>query len=93
MSTGLNIFKSTGALAYSTDEVTWNQAGVIYCPAGGNVSEIFDVIAGKETLTVQVPINPPSLTQRTYAHTVAISGTTVNVSGGNTAVYVLVLMR
>ena len=93
MSVGLNIFKSTGALSFSTTEVTWNQVGIIQCPADGNISETFPVLAGKEVLTVQIPINPPSLTQRTYAHTVTVSGTTVSVSGGNTAVYVLVLMR
>ena len=93
MSYGLNIFKSNGALSYSTDEVTWNQVGVMTCPAGGSVTKTFPALEGREHLVVQVPINPPSLTQRTYAHTIVVSGTTVTASGGNTEALILVMMR
>lgn len=93
MSTGIQVFKANGVLSYSTDEVTWNQVGVLYCPAGGSVSGVFPALAGKEVLLTQIPINPPSMTQKTYAHTVARTDTAVAASGGNTDAYILVLMR
>lgn len=93
MSHGLEVFKNSGALTYSTDEVTWNQVGVLHCLANGSVTGTFPVLEGKELLTVQVPINPPSLSSRTYAHTITVSGTTISVSGGNTDAYILILMR
>ena len=93
MSHGLKIYKNNGAITFSTDEVTWNQVGVLLCPANGSASETFPVLAGKEVLTVQIPINPPSLSSRTYAHTITISGTSISASGGNTAAFILVLMR
>lgn len=93
MSYGLNIFKASGALSYSTDEVTWNQVGVMTCPASGSVTKTFPALEDREHLVVQVPIDPPSLTKRTYAHTISVSGTTVTASGGNTAALILVMMR
>lgn len=93
MSHGLLIYKNNGVVTYSTEDVTWNQVGVLYCPANGSAAQTFPALTGKEVLTAQIPINPPSLSSRTYAHTVTVSGTSISASGGNTDAYILVLMR
>jgi len=90
---GMNVFNSTGALTYSTSDVTWNQVDFFFVSGGGSVSNSYPVISGKEVLTAQMFINSPPLDRRALAHTITVSGTTVSVSGGSEAVYVLVLIR
>jgi len=93
MTFGMNVFKSDGSLAYSTDDVTWNQVDFFYIGASGSVSNNYASISGRETLLVQMFINPPPSDRRAIAHSMSVSGTTVSVSGGSEAAYILVLMR
>ena len=93
MSFGLGVFRSNGALAFSSDDVTWNQVDMLYCPGGSTTCRTYSMLAGREVLAVQVMIDPPPLNRRAIAHTVSISGNNVTVSGGSEAAYVIILMR
>lgn len=53
----------------------------------------YPVIAGKEVLVTQMMINPPPIDRKAIAHTIAVNGTEVTVSGGTEDTYILVLMR
>jgi hypothetical protein len=90
---GMNVFNSVGTLTYSTSDVTWNQVDFFYVAGSGSVSNSYAVLSGNEVLTAQMFVNSPPSTRRALAHTITVSGTTVSVSGGSEAVYVLVLMR
>ena len=93
MTTGINIYNAAGALTYSTADVTWNQVDFFQVAGGATASNVYPALAGRETLIVQVFVNPPPLTRRAVAHTATVSGTTVSVSGGSETSYILVLMR
>lgn len=95
MSYGLNLYKSDGVLGFSSNDVTWNQVAFFQVSGGGSASNNYPVLYGKEVLLVQMMINPPSTTAKSIAHTLSLASnlTTVNVSGGNQDVYVLVLMK
>ena len=93
MTFGLEVFKSNGALGYSSDDVTWNQVDFFYVGAGGSETHNYAALAGRTVLTVQMFINPPPNDRKAIAHTVTVSGTTVSASGGSEAAYILVLMR
>lgn len=90
---GMNVFNSAGSLTYSTSDVTWNQVDFFFVSGGGSASNSYPVLSGKEVLTAQMFVNSPPSDRRALAHTITVSGTTVSVSGGSEAVYVLVLMR
>lgn len=93
MSVGINVFRNDGQIAYSTDDVTWNQAGMLLVPANGSMATNCPAIAGREVLVVQIPIDPPFNNQPTIAHTITVAGISVSVSGGNMLAYVIILMR
>lgn len=93
MSFGLGVFRSNGALAFSSDDVTWNQVDMLHCPGGSTTNRTYSMLAGREVLAVQVMIDPPPLNRRAIAHTVSVSGNNVTVSGGSEAAYVIILMR
>jgi len=95
MSYGLNLYKTDGTIGFSSDDVTWNQVDFFQVSGGGSASNDYPVLYGRDTLLVQMMINPPSTTQKSIAHTLSVAAnlTTVNVSGGNQDVYVLVLMK
>lgn len=93
MSFGLGVFRANGALAFSSDDVTWNQVDMLYCPGGSTTHRTYGMLAGREVLAVQVMIDPPPLNRRAIAHTVSVSGTNVTISGGSEAAYVIILMR
>ncbi len=93
MSYGLGVFRSNGVLAFSSDDVTWNQVDMLYCPGGSSTYRTYRMLAGREALAVQVMIDPPPLNRRAIAHTVTFSGTNVTISGGSEAAYVIILMR
>lgn len=93
MTFGLGVFKAGGALAYSSDDVTWNQVDMLFCPRGGSVQGTYGVLAGREVLTAQMLINPPPLDRKALAHTISVNGTTITASGGSEDAYILVLMR
>ena len=93
MAYGLNVYRSTGTLGFSTADVTWNQVDFFQVNGGSSASNTYSVLSGKEVLTVQMMIDPPSTSQKSIAHTVSQNGTTINVSGGNQNTYVLVLMK
>ncbi len=93
MSFGLGVFRSNGALAFSSDDVTWNQVDMLYCPGGSTTYRTYSMLAGREVLAVQVMIDPPPLNRRAIAHTVSVSGNNVTISGGSEAAYVIILMR
>jgi len=93
MTYGLNVFKSSSGLVYSTDDVTWNQVDFFTVAGGGSASYTYPVLSGREVLTAQMFINAPPITRRALAHTITVAGTTVSVSGGSESTYILVLMR
>jgi hypothetical protein len=93
MSFGLEVMKATGALAFSSDDVTWNQVDFFYVAGSSNTTKDFPVLAGREVMTVQVMIDAPPLDRKAIAHTITVSGTSVNVQGGSEKAYILVLMR
>jgi len=93
MSYGLNIYRASGALGFSTTDITWNQVDFFQVDADSSASNTYSVLSGKEVLTVQMMIDPPSTSEKSIAHTVSQSSNTINVSGGNQDTYVLVLMK
>lgn len=93
MSFGLNVMNAAGGLTYSSADVTWNQVDFFKVNAESSFSQSYAALAGREVLTVLMFIDPPPTNQKATAPTVTVSGTTVSVSGGKVAVYVLVLMR
>lgn len=93
MTYGLELFHSNANLAYSSDDVTWNQVDFLYVPADGSVSVNYPILEGRTVLTVQMFINPPPNDRKATAHTVTVSGINVSVSGGTEAAYILVVMR
>ena len=93
MTFGLDIFRADGRLAYSSNDVTWNQVDFFLVPAGGSVQNSYPALANKEVLVTQIMIDPPPIDRRALAHNVAVSGTLVTASGGSENCYVLVLMR
>jgi hypothetical protein len=93
MTYGLNVYQQSGALTYSTSDVTWNQVDYFFVSGGGSASNSYPVLSGREVLTVQVMVDAPPTNRRALAHTVSVSGTTVSASGGSENAYILVLMR
>ncbi len=93
MSFGLAIFNAAGNTTFSSADVTWNQVAAFQVSANSSASNSYSVISGRTTQVVQMFIDPPPTDRKAIAHTVAVSGTTVSVSGGNENVLILVLMR
>jgi hypothetical protein len=93
MSHGLATFKSNGALSFSSDDVTWNQVDFFYVTGNSDTTKDFPVLAGKEVMVVQIMIDAPPIDRKALAHTIIVSGTSVQVSGGSEKAYILVLMR
>ena len=93
MSYGLNLFHSTGTLSYSSTDVTWNQVASFQVNANASSSVSYPVLSGREVQVVQMFIDPPPSNRKALAHTISVSGTTVNVSGGNENALIMVLMR
>ena len=93
MTFGLGVFKAAGGLAYSSDDVTWNQVDFLLVPAGGDIWRDYPALQGREVLTVQMMIDPPPIDRKAIAHTITVSGTVVHVAGGSEKTYVMVLMR
>ena len=93
MSYGLNVYRSSGALGFSSADVTWNQVDSFQVNGGASVSNTYGVLANRTVLTVQMMIDPPSTSAKSIAHTVSQSGNTISVSGGNQNTHILVLMQ
>lgn len=93
MSHGMEISNASGHVVYSSADVTWNQVDFFKVDGDSSASQSYAVLSGREVLTVQMFIDPPPTDKKATAHTVTVSGTTVSVSGGTVASYVLVLMR
>lgn len=93
MSYGLNVYRASGALGFSSADVTWNQVDSFQVNGGASASNTYAVLSGKTVLTVQMFIDPPSTSAKSIAHTVSQSGNTINVSGGNQNTHILVLMQ
>ena len=89
----MNVYKPSGGLVYSTDDVTWNQVDFFLVGGGSSASNNYPILSGQEVLTVQMFIDPPPTNRRAVAHTVTVSGTNVSVSGGSENTYILVLTR
>lgn len=90
---GMAIAKANRRVTYSTLDVTWNQVDFFDVPAGGSAYRSYPVLAGREVLAAQILIDAPPLDRRAVAHTINVSGTTVQVYGGSERAYILVLMR
>jgi hypothetical protein len=93
MSFGLEIYHTNGAVAFSSNDVTWNQVDFFYVGPDGSESRYLPALSGRQVLTVQMFINPPPNDRKATAHTVTVSGLTVSASGGSEAAYILVLMK
>lgn len=90
---GMAIAKANRRVVYSSLDVTWNQVDFFEVAGGGSAFRVYDVLIGRETLGVQMLIDPPPINRRAIAHAVSISGPYVNVSGGSERAFILVLMR
>ena len=90
---GLAIARANRRVSYSSLDVTWNQVDFFEVAAGGSAYRDYPALSGRESLIVQVMIDPPPLNRRALAHTTAVSGTTVSVYGGSERAFILVLMR
>lgn len=93
MTFGFNLFSNTSALVFSTDDITWNQVDFFSVAGYSNTNVSYSVLANKEVLTLQILINAPPTDRKAVAHTITVSGTAINVSGGSESAYILVLMR
>ena len=93
MNFGMQLLKASGAVAYDSSSVTWNQVDFMFAPANGSVSGYFPVLAGREVLCVQIMIDAPPLNRRAIAHTIVVNKQNVTASGGSENAYILVLMR
>lgn len=93
MSHGINLYDANSQLIYSTTDVTWNQVDFFRVEGGSTATKSYPVIIGKESLIVQMFIDPPPTNRKALAHTVVVSNGTVSVTGGSEATYILVLMR
>jgi len=92
MAYGLQINKATGGSIYNSDSVTWNQ--VAFFSHSGNASYSYPILTGKESLIVQMFINPPPVDRRMLAYNISVNSSgTIQISDGNETVYILVLMR
>lgn len=90
---GLKLLDSIGRKIYDSRSVTWNQVGLFVAEPGGMVLENYPAASGMELATLQFMVDDLPLDQEAYSHEVAISGTTVQASGGNQRTVVLVLGR
>lgn len=93
MAYGLNLYHSTGALTYSSSDVTWNQVAAFQVNANASSSTTYSVLQNRTVQVVQMFIDPPPTDRKATAHTISVNGTSVSVSGGNENVLILVLMR
>jgi hypothetical protein len=106
MAYGLEIYNSTGALTYSSNDVTWNQVDyftVTALPSPQSVTKTYPIIIGKEVLILQLLIDAPPTNRRAIAHTIIYNNTAtsswgtapgaVNIQGGSENALILVLMR
>lgn len=93
MAYGMELFRSTGVLDYSSTDATWNQVASFMVNGGASHSASYAALSGRTSLVTQMFINAPPTDRKALAHTISVSGTTVTVSGGNETVFILVFMR
>lgn len=94
MSMGMQVLNPDGTLAYTTDDVTWNQVDFFYQPAYTDVTNTYAVLVGRESLVSQFFIDPPPSDRRAVAHNVSVgSNGSVRVWGGSVGAYIIVMMR
>lgn len=92
---GLETRRASGGLAYSTQDVTWNQVDLLTVAGGSSQSITRPVLIGREVRVAQVFIDPPPTDRRAVAHDVSVdtSSGTVEIGGGSENELILVLMR
>jgi hypothetical protein len=93
MTFGLNVYRNTGQLTYSSDDVTWNQVDFFFVPANTGVANQYDVLEGRESLLAQVFVDAPPSNRKAQAKNLYRSGNVVHVEGGSEGAYILVMMR
>lgn len=93
MSFGLNVLSGGGKLTYTSSDVTWNQVDLFSIGGNESRSNFYAALEGRESLVVQLLVDPPPIDRRAIAHTITVSGGNVNVSGGSERAYILVMMR
>lgn len=92
---GLNVFNNNGNLGYSSADVTWNQVDLFYSSSGETISKTYSVLIGREIKVAQILIDAPALDEKSIVKVITSNYVTGNIliTGGNTAAYILVLMR
>lgn len=90
---GMHIRSSNGTLVFTTEDVTWNQVDSFIVAGGAGFSKSYPVLTGRQVLVTQAMINAPPVNRRAIAHTIAVSGNNVSVSGGSETSLILVLMK
>lgn len=90
---GMAIARANRRVSYSSLDVTWNQVDFFEVAGGDSAYRVYDVLIDRETLGVQMLIDPPPLNRRAVAHNISIIGSQVFVSGGSERAFILVLMR
>jgi len=93
---GIQIFspKTTARqIIYNTNAVTWNQVDIFTVAGGDSVTKDYSFLSGREIKVQQILLNAPPVDRKAVAHTCAVLGTLVRVSGGSETAQILVLMR
>jgi hypothetical protein len=80
MSYGLNIYKSSGSLGFSTADVTWQTLAQFTVAANATVSNTYTVPSGFTLMAQRQLVNVPPSSQEDYAPEVTISGGVVSVA-------------
>lgn len=95
MSYGFRMRGADGTIEYDSTSVTWNQVDFYSVGASSSDARTFSSLAGKEVKVGLFFIDPPLLTRKATSHVAVLSNnnTTITVSGGTEAMFVLVLMR
>ena len=95
MSYGFRMWGADGSIQYDSASVTWNQVDFYSVSAGSSDTRTFSSLSGKEVKVGLFFIDPPLLTRKATSHTATLSNnnSTISISGGSEAMYILVLMR
>jgi hypothetical protein len=84
MAYGLEIYKASGTVSYTSTDVTWSFVGFLVVAASTSTTQTFPAAAGMTLITQQWLPNTIPNNQEAYTHTVVVSGNTVTVSNNGT---------
>ena len=80
MAYGLNVYKTSGGVGFSSADVTWQTLDQFTVNANATVSNTYSVASGMTIIAQRQLVNVPPNSQEDYVPNISISGTTVTVS-------------